>query len=110
MMIQIPSFHYHQVPADLLRTHNAPFKTDALRDDAVILTITRDGSLYFRNTRMSADDLPDSLRETLRDGSEQTVYINADSRARYADVKPIVDRIRQAGVTNITFLTEWSRP
>ena len=91
-------------------THHAPFKPDALRDDALIVTLTRDGSIYCRNTRTSAGDPPDLLRQALRDGAQDTVYINADSRARYADAKTTLDRIRDAGITNITFLAEWTRP
>lgn len=98
------------IPADLPSTHHAPFKPAALRDDAIIITITRDGSVYFRNARASLDDLPGLLREALRDAAEKTAYINADSRAKYADVKALVDRIRDAGISNITFLSESSRP
>ena len=97
-------------PADLAKADHASLKSGALRDDALIVTITRDGSTYFGNTRIWFNDLPGALREALRDSPEKTVYIKADSRAKYADVKAIVDRIREAGVTNITFLTEWSRP
>jgi len=110
LFLPLEVHHPRYIPADLPTTYHSPFKPDALRDDALIVTITRDGSLYFRNTRISLEILPDSLREALRDGTQKTVYISADSRAKYANVKAVVDRIRDSGVTNITFLAASSRP
>lgn len=102
--------HPKYIPADLPTTHHAACKPDALRDDALILTITRDGSRYLRNTKMWPGTLPDSLREALYDRAPATVCINAGSRAKYANLKAVVDRIRHSGDTNITFLVNSGRP
>jgi biopolymer transport protein ExbD len=102
--------HSRFPPADVPRMDHLAAKPDALRDDALIVTITRDGSVYFGNMRITNEELPETIREALREGAQNIVYIKADARAKYADVKAVVDRIRDAGVTNITFLAESSRP
>jgi biopolymer transport protein ExbD len=49
--------------------------------------------------------MPDKIREGLKNGAEKKVYMRADARARYVDVKQILVEIRQAGIENICFLT-----
>jgi len=46
---------------------------------------TRDGKIYFRNVPISAKNLPDKIREGLKNGAEKKVYLRADARARYGD-------------------------
>src|SRR5579863_1249435 len=101
----IPGYPRH-VPADMPRTAHSTPQPDALREDALEVGITRDGSIYFRNTRISLADLPGALRESVRNGAEKTVYVKADARVKYGDVKAVIDQIHQSGLQNITFLTE----
>jgi biopolymer transport protein ExbD len=98
--------HPVQAPVDMSVTQNSTLQPAALREDALEVAITRDGTVYFRNHRGSASDLPDLLRQAVRDGAEKTVYVKADARAKYGDVKAVLDEIRQSGLQNITFLTE----
>ena len=96
--------------ADLPITSHATLKPTALREDTMTLTVTRDGRLYFRNTRIVLKDLPDAIREALRNGSEKNLYINADARAKYGDIKAALDRVRDSGMMYVTFLTELHQP
>jgi biopolymer transport protein ExbD len=96
--------------ADLPITFHATLKPAALREDAMTLVITRDGMLYFRNIKIPPKDLADAIRVALRSGCEKNFYINADARANYADVKAVLDRIRDSGITSVTFLTERYQP
>ena len=88
-----------------LFAHTTPMSA-ALREDVLRLTITRDGSVYFRNFRIANPDLPQQLLTGLRNGSERKVYLVVDSRAHYGDVQPVLDGIRGAGIQNIAFLAE----
>ena len=91
--------------ADLPITVHAALKPAALREDAMTLIITRDGMLYFRNIKIPLKDLPDGIRVALRNGSEKDLYINADARAKYADIKAVLDRIRASGRPALRFCT-----
>jgi biopolymer transport protein TolR len=91
--------------ADLPRiTHSAPLPA-ALRDDAMWIVVKRDGQIYFGHHRITADELPEQIRGGLRGGAEKRIYILADARAKYLDVKNVLDRIREAGVERVSFLT-----
>jgi biopolymer transport protein ExbD len=78
----------------------------ALRDDALRLAVTRDGNLYLGRERINPGELPDQLRDGVRSGAENRVYLLVDSRIKYAEIKPVLDEIGLAGVKNISFLTE----
>ena len=97
--------HRHQIPADMPMTEHSTLQPAALREDALEVAITRDGTIYFRYHRILLTDLPDALREATHNGAEKTVYVKADARAKYGDVKTVLDQIRQSGLQNITFLT-----
>lgn len=98
--------HPRNGPADLPQSsHSAPMPK-ALREDALVITIARDGSVYFRDLRVLKGNLPDMIREGLRNGAENTVYIKADARAKYGAVKAVLDQVRLSGVQNINFITE----
>ena len=66
--------------------------------------------LYFRNIKIPPKDLVDAIRVALHNGSEKNLYINADARAKDADIKAVLDRIRDSGITSVTFLTERYQP
>jgi biopolymer transport protein ExbD len=104
-LTSIPDRTLHSGP-DLPRSSHSALEPAALREDAMTLVIARDGTLYFRNAKTSPTALPDAIRDALGTGAEKTVYVLADSRAKYADVKAAVDRIGEAGITNVTFLSE----
>jgi biopolymer transport protein ExbD len=66
--------------------------------------IARGGRVYFRNYRTTLDDLPRAIEEAVRDGSARKVYVKAEARARYSDVKATIDEIRLAGIGEVVFL------
>ena len=98
--------HRHSLPVDVPVTQHATMQPGAEREDSLMVIVTRDGSLRFRNTRITPDDLPDMLRDGIRNGANKTVYIKVDAHAKYLDVKTVLDQIRQSGLQDITFLTE----
>ena len=101
--------HPLQAPVDTPVTQHSTLQPGASREDVMEIAIARDGMVYFRNRRILLADIPDVLHEAVRDGAEKTVYVKADARAKYGDVKTALDQIRQSGLQNITFLTEHPR-
>jgi biopolymer transport protein ExbD/biopolymer transport protein TolR len=94
------------VNVDLARTVNPTDMTEADRDDAVLVAVTRDGKFYLGQERISIEDLPIRVGDLLVNKLDKTVYVKSDSRARYGDVKLVVDNIRNAGVDKVGLLTE----
>ena len=91
---------------DKVKTVNAIDMPAADRDDAIIVAVTRDGKYYLGSDKVSVDDLAVKIGDKVKDRSDKTVFVKGDSRAKYGDVKDVVDNIRGYGVDKIGLLTE----
>jgi biopolymer transport protein ExbD len=100
------------VAIDRPHARNATAHPHALREDSMHLTITRDGKYFFSSTGgtyqtgTSIEELAPRLRDATKNAPYQELYLDADARCRYSDVKIAVNQIRAAGITNLVILTE----
>ena len=79
---------------------------DADKDDAIIVAVTRDGSLFMGNTKITKEDITGQIKDRIANKLDKTVYLKSDARAKYGDVVAVVDEIRSAGVDSLGLLTE----
>jgi len=95
-------------PVDLPRTKNPLDMSDADKDDAIRVGISRDGKFYLGTERIVVDDLTAKVTDILKDreGGDKTVYVKGDARAKYGDIVKVVDAIRTAGVDRVGLLSE----
>ena len=105
-MVNGPSPHANRSPVDLARTDHAAPMPGALREDAILVAVTRDGNVFLGTRQMQNRDLPLAIQDSLRRGSERKVYLQVDSRAKYGDAAEAIDRIREAGIANIGLITD----
>ncbi|HUE54732.1 MAG TPA: biopolymer transporter ExbD [Candidatus Udaeobacter sp.] len=91
---------------DLAKTDNPRDMTDADKDDAVIVAITRDDKIYLGNTQLAKEDLTGQIKDKISTRIDKTVYVKSDARAKYGVVVAVVDEIRSAGVDQLGLLTE----
>ncbi len=89
-----------------VKTTNPIAMQDADKDDAVLVSVTRNGESFLGTAKMPPDQLPGKVKDLLTSRLDKTVYINADARARYERVVEVVDNLRAAGVDQIGLLTE----
>jgi biopolymer transport protein ExbD/biopolymer transport protein TolR len=83
---------------------------DADKDDAIIVAVTRDGTLYLGNTKITKEDITGQIKDRIANKLDKTVYVKSDARAKYGDVVAVVDEIRSAGVDSLGLLTEKTKP
>ena len=88
------------------RVNNSREMKDADRDDAIVVAVTRDGSLYLGNTKTVKDEITGQVKDRIANKLDKTVYVKSDARAKYGDVVAVVDEIRSAGVDQLGLLTE----
>jgi biopolymer transport protein ExbD len=94
------------LPVDMARVNNAKEMQDADKDDAIIVAVTRDGTIYLKNTKITKEDITGQIKDMLSARLDKTVYVKSDARAKYSDVVAVVDEIRSAGVDQLGLLTE----
>lgn len=94
------------VSVDMVMTDNPIAMSDADKEDAVLMAVTRDGKVFLGSTPINPEDLAPKVRDLLAGSLDKTVYLKSDARARYERVVEVVDNVRSAGVDNIGLLTE----
>ena len=99
----------HGVSVDLVKTKNPITMQAADKEDAILISITRNGGVFLSpgNLKLSGpDQLPERVRDLLTNRVDKTVYIKADARSRYETVEDVVDNLRAGGASEIGLITE----
>jgi biopolymer transport protein ExbD/biopolymer transport protein TolR len=96
------------VNVDLAKARNPIVMSDADKEDAVIVAITRDGQTFLSPglQKVNVEELAPKVKDLLADKPSKIVYIRADGRAKYETVEDVVDNLRAGGVDDVGLLTE----
>ena len=86
-------------------TRNAVAVPNADTQDALVVALTADGSIYLGVDRLATSALADRVKKLLSARSDKTLFIKADARVPYARVVEVMDAVRNSGVDLLTFLT-----
>lgn len=95
-----------QIPVDLPTAYHSTPMPGAIREDAMQVIVERDGRVFFGNHQIVVQDLVEEIHSGIRNGAEERVYLNADARAKYSDVKAVLNQIRMAGIVHVSLLTQ----
>ncbi|MBV9574332.1 MAG: biopolymer transporter ExbD [Acidobacteriales bacterium] len=94
------------VSVDLAKVNNPERMPDAEREDALVVAVMRDGTIYFRSDKVQVDDLTQKVKDRLASQTDKRVYVKADARAKFGAVVGVVDNVRAAGVDQLGLLTD----
>ena len=97
------TYHQHPWPwvVDLPRSSHAVAQRSAVRDDAMRITMTRDGRVFFRYNHVAPENLPGLIHDALQEGAEKKIYLAVDARSKYGDAARVVEQISLAGIRQI---------
>ena len=110
MILMVWPVRHHAVSIVLPKAHHTVEMPRANREDAMVITVTRDGKVYLRSDRVEPGLLPAKIREYLSTGAERKVYLKVDAMAKYDVVIRALTEVRSTGVEKICFLAERSSP
>src|SRR5713226_2602684 len=105
MMVVTPMLQ-KGMSVDMARVNNPNDMPNADRDDAVIVAISKDGSLFLGTQKVAQDQLTALVRDRISNKLDKTVFVKSDARAKYGVVVAAVDEVRAAGVAMYGLLTE----
>jgi len=94
------------VSVDMAVVPNPIDLPDADKDDAILVAVTRDGTIYLGSTKVGLEDLQTHVKDALANRVDKTVFVRSDARAKFGQVKAAVDEVRAAGVDNVGLLTQ----
>jgi biopolymer transport protein ExbD/biopolymer transport protein TolR len=94
------------VSVDMAKVNNPEQMPDADKEDALLVSVTRDGQVYFGTDQINVDNLTSKVKDRLANRADKRVYVKADMRARFGNVVQVVDGVRAAGVDDLGLLTD----
>jgi len=95
------------ISVDMAKVNNPEPMQDADKEDALLVSITRDGKVYFGTDQVAdIDALTTKVKDRLANKQDKRVYVKADMRARFGGVVKVVDAVRAAGVDDLGLLTD----
>jgi biopolymer transport protein ExbD/biopolymer transport protein TolR len=73
-----------------------------LTEERQVITIDKEQNVYLQDKAIAVADLPKRLKL----GANKIVYVRADERVPFGAFASVMDAIKQAGVTNISIVTQ----
>ena len=96
----------HGVSVDMAQVNNPEQMPDADKEDALLVSVMRNGDVFFGTDKITVDNLTTKVKDRLANKSDKRVYVKADARAHFGNVVQVVDGVRAAGVDDLGLLTE----
>ena len=96
----------HGVSVDMAKVNSPEQMPDADKEDALLVSVTRDGLVYFGADQITVENLTNKVKDRIANRPDKRVYVKADMRARFGGVVQVVDAVRAAGVDDLGLLTE----
>jgi len=96
----------HGVSVDMAQVNNPEQMPDADKEDALLIAVMRDGTVYFGSDKLPVDQLTEKVKDRLANRVDKRVFVKADARAKFGAVVQVVDNVRSAGVDELGLLTD----
>ena len=96
----------HGVSVDMAKVNNPEQMPDADKEDALLVSVMRNGDVFFGTDKISVDNLTTKVKDRLANKADKRVYVKADARAHFGNVVQVVDGVRAAGVDDLGLLTD----
>ena len=98
------------VSVDLAKVNNPEKMSDADKEDAVVVAITRQGDIFLgRDIVKDPTQLTNLVKDKIAKLVDKRVFVRADARAKYKSVVEVVDNVRAAGVDDLGLITDQKR-
>jgi biopolymer transport protein TolR len=95
------------ISVDMAKVNNPTAMQDADKEDALLVSVMRDGTIYFGADKVpQVDQLTSKVKDRLANRTNKEVYLKADARAHFGNVVGVVDAVRAAGVDDLGLLTD----
>ena len=91
------------VEVDLPETKTQPMR---MRDEPLILSVKKDGTLFVGRTEVPLDDLAVKLEAIFEGRDTKELFLRADKDAAYGKVAQAMAAAREAGASKLGMVTE----
>ena len=75
------------------------------KDEQLVVSVTKKGSLYLNDTALSAAELETTLRAIAAQRPDGQVFVRADKSVPYGEVVAVMAAIKQSGIRRVGMVT-----
>ena len=78
-----------------------------LTEERMVVTIDREQNVFLQDKPVNVNELPSLLKATGHgDPARRIIYLRADERVPFGAFASVMDAVKQAGITNISIVTQ----
>jgi biopolymer transport protein TolR len=78
-----------------------------LTEERMVVTIDREQNVFLQDKPVNVNQLPALLKSTSKaEGTKRIIYLRADERVPFGAFASVMDAVKQAGITNISIVTQ----
>ncbi|WP_263409352.1 ExbD/TolR family protein [Terriglobus tenax] len=75
-------------------------------EERQVVTINKDQQVFLQDKPVNVNELPGLLRRGSSDPAKKIIYLRADERVPFGAFASVMDAVKQAGITNISIVTQ----
>jgi biopolymer transport protein TolR len=91
------------VPLELPETKGQQLQTNK---EPLTISVQRDGKFYIQDTEVGIDEIAPKLKAIAKSGYEEQIFVRGDKGIDYGTVMRVMGRIKSAGFTKVSLVTE----
>jgi biopolymer transport protein TolR len=77
-----------------------------ITEEKLVISIDRSQRVFLGNDPININQIGPTLRQKMRDPSRQSIFLRADQNVPFGAFAAVMDAIKQAGITNVSIVTE----
>jgi biopolymer transport protein TolR len=81
-----------------------------LTEERMVVTIDREQNVFLQDKPVNVNQLPTLLKTTSKPDAKRIIYLRADERVPFGAFASVMDAVKQAGITNISIVTQPLKP
>jgi len=81
-----------------------------LTEERMVVTIDREQNVFLQDKPVNVNQLPSLLKSGGKPDAKRIIYLRADERVPFGAFASVMDAVKQAGITNISIVTQPLKP
>ena len=77
-----------------------------ITEERLVISIDKQQRVYFGNDPINIHDIPQKLREKIRDPRGQAIFLRADENVPFGAFATVMDAVKASGITNVSIVTQ----
>lgn len=77
-----------------------------ITEERLVISINKQQRVFLGNDPININQIPQKLREKIRDPKGQAIFIRADENVPFGAFATVMDAVKQSGITNVSIVTQ----